>query len=1435
MLSNIDFCMINPIPGRGHIQGKPLGGFGPHVPAVAEEIARTIVSEISQGSIPRSVPRLFPRNKIPPDEVTTLLKVLSEASLRHHARGFSELLRRIDSRLTNVVTSTVDGKPHLMGNAALHVMKSTSRANTDHSSHGHHSRAILYNFNVRVLPDVDLEHHQQLQIGQIVTVIQFLKEFGPVADGKRTHALLSDLFYDGAGPVINAVRANGQPTSGFSIPIMAGSTWCHLHDVREKDLPAHGVPYGMWPLNMYCGPSGTYVTTSLVERLISNKPVIYTTKSGAKLEGRFTIVTHGYGSVVHSLSYAPKLGTASYQILGKKESSPIDVYNELSNMLPGAYDQYIAKNPGMTVEEFVRFIASMCLGTRPHRPEEDEIVTEFTKRMMDRYNAEATRELSPLIVTAFAGATAPSDVFGKFYILANMFIALLRCRSGVRPCENRDSLENKRLQTPGYLYVFRLATLINHATSAGPHAIETATSSITSSMEQNFMTMSTATEKSIPGNIRRNNCSIASDMHRSGEPPVARLVQQARFNPDSSTGDQMGLNSHYVQWSHVGCVCTSHTPESRKCGVTKNHCLCSIINDDVPLALLTAAISKELGLLSSMPSKEATTAVHIDARPVGYLRPDLITWWIESVMNSMKHDDHAWSCTLSYDEYDNAIRIGCENNGQIITPYLVHKHAELAKLGEEYSVFHMTQVALYLAHKQHFDKFLPQLITKAVEAAFAAVGSAMGINALLDFCQGKPILDALDFRVCNKEEKCPESCHHQRGVTMDTITEVTAELNKRGLFSQAIGKYDVYLHAAVALFLMNNTTCDFFDGAGKILVPLETQRTISAFKLCDAREVMREAFFKSIAASTKYYYFGNDGCIRERSVLPDVVMEISPEIEDAIYKGHYTAHDLVMAGVVQYLSPNELSLNAPAIGVDEVIRNPDQFIRSNYIMPSPTMLYGRSLATTTLLSHVPGNRAILNAAMNTQAITSGMMDSAGKYAVRGQAPLIQTSMYARAMKHNPNGVATVVGFVADPCNFEDTSVHAMCDITGRDQAGHYRIISVPVKLGCNSLTSPRELPPNMVKEGDVALLRVGSFLKSKDIIAVFHNHSELTPVTAKVGEEGRVLSVNINNGAMTVLLQSYRPLQSGDKLTLEGAQKHTVGPMIPMGDMIRVALGSMPGTVATSILSPHCIIGRMTVNNIIAAVLGHWAIHTGRIVCAEPFDTQIREINYAIECGIFKGSDVDALKAMQKKALSGGNPAGDFFAFLARYFHRELLADVIYRNALSQALISPIHYWYLRHTVTDKVQMRNTGRFSYDGQAVRGRALEGGNKHGTMETDSVDASGAFFYQAFKMTFDTIPVYFCSTCGLSFPVNMQTKTILGGCDCNSEIHCMHITKLYRIFMDITLACTGNFIRIFGVKTKFRGQLYADPIDVAVRTKEVISLAKGGFLTQGDLAY
>jgi len=218
-----------------------------------------------------------------------------------------------------------------------------------------------------------------------------------------------------------------------------------------------------------------------------------------------------------------------------------------------------------------------------------------------------------------------------------------------------------------------------------------------------------------------------------------------------------------------------------------------------------------------------------------------------------------------------------------------------------------------------------------------------------------------------------------------------------------------------------------------------------------------------------------------------------------------------------------------------------------------------------------------------------------------------------------------------------------------------------------------------------------------------------------------------------IILRHDRTPTIGDKFASRHGQKGVLSIKWPSRDMPFTASGIVPDLI----INPHAFPSRMTIGMLLESVAGKYGAMSGEPTDSTPF-------RYSDDCR--------AVDVLGSKLLGTG---------LFNRYGSELMYSGISGEPLAcDIFIGVVYYQRLRHMITDKFQVRATGRIDeVTKQPVKGRKLGGGGRFGEMERDALLAHGAMELLRGRLCTDSDAVVHkvCKACGSILGFNQKTST------------------------------------------------------------------------------
>lgn len=264
----------------------------------------------------------------------------------------------------------------------------------------------------------------------------------------------------------------------------------------------------------------------------------------------------------------------------------------------------------------------------------------------------------------------------------------------------------------------------------------------------------------------------------------------------------------------------------------------------------------------------------------------------------------------------------------------------------------------------------------------------------------------------------------------------------------------------------------------------------------------------------------------------------------------------------------------------------------------------------------------------------------------------------------------------------------------------------------------------------VVIGKVSSNTEDADVVtdsSVFPKKGQLGFVDKSFiteGEEGfRIAKIRVREERVPAI---------GDKMASRSGQKGTVGLIIPEEDMPFCSDGLKPDLI----INPHAIPSRMTIGQLVEALLGKVCVSYGGFGDCTAFQTKGPNTTIYGEALVNAGFH------------SSGN----------QILYNGMTGEQLY----SEIYIGPTYYMRLKHMVKDKINYRARGpNTQLTRQPVQGRANDGGLRIGEMERDGVMAHGAsaFLNDSFMVRGDEYYMAVCNKTGCTAIYNESLNLFL----------------------------------------------------------------------------
>jgi DNA-directed RNA polymerase II subunit RPB2 len=456
--------------------------------------------------------------------------------------------------------------------------------------------------------------------------------------------------------------------------------------------------------------------------------------------------------------------------------------------------------------------------------------------------------------------------------------------------------------------------------------------------------------------------------------------------------------------------------------------------------------------------------------------------------------------------------------------------------------------------------------------------------------------------------------------------------------------------------------------------------------------------------------------------------------------------------LIRYIDVNEVYANSVAIEPLDLEQNP--VTAYNMMELHPCGILGIVAAVIPFSDRTQSVRNCFYASMVKQAI--GFIpdhhlktETVSHTLTYPQKPLVTTKVAEfNGFNEYPNGINAIVAIACyTGYNQEDSVILNKSSVDrGLFHTTTYNTFSVEEKKR-NSVVEERvEIPPDHIKMRDCnygllrsngvvqkrQLVKKGDVLIGKVTIKNKNDEEKMadSSIIVQSGEEGyidRVVDTMVNGcRVVKVVVAQTRVPEIGDKFCSGMAQKGTCGMVYAQEDMPFTSDGMVPDII----INPNCIPSRMTVNQIIATVMGK--LYTlkpePRLRCGDPF---------------------------ARLAYGESNLLDSLCSELTKHGFDNTGGETMYcgftgRKIKSKIFIGPTYYHRLKHMVADKMHARSHGQVTtLHRQPNCGRAHGGGLRFGEMEKDCIIVHGAtqFLNERMFLNSDPFQIDVCCDCGM----------------------------------------------------------------------------------------
>ena len=470
------------------------------------------------------------------------------------------------------------------------------------------------------------------------------------------------------------------------------------------------------------------------------------------------------------------------------------------------------------------------------------------------------------------------------------------------------------------------------------------------------------------------------------------------------------------------------------------------------------------------------------------------------------------------------------------------------------------------------------------------------------------------------------------------------------------------------------------------------------------------------------------------------------------------------AGVIEYVDPYEMN--------ETFVANFPENIQADttHLEIHPSTIVGLLTSMIPYANHNQSPRNQLSCSQSKQGVSvystafQNRFDNQVHVLCYGQAPLVRTLYYDYLadgqMGYGQNIILAMGSFTG--YNQDDGILfNADSFARGMFRSTFYRSYEAfeeddPMTHGKTRIGNPANVPGwlqlkpgiDYSKLDSRGIVKVGEYVDETCALVGMYLQTEAgdmrdASVTAQVWTRGRVerVSVTVNNlglAMVKVRVVQERVPELGDKFSNRHGQKGTIGMLLRGHDMPRTA----EGIPVDMIMNPHAIPSRMTVAQLIEALVGKAAPPLGTVGNGTLFMND--------------GNPVEAIGGVLRDVL-GMEPFGE-----------ELMYDGMSGQLIpTQMFIGNVYTMRLKHMPEDKWNARGEGkREQRTHQPTGGRGAQGGLRIGEMERDAILGHGisGFLQESIMKRADGYTTIVCNGCG-TIPIfnEREQLTICPMCD------------------------------------------------------------------------
>lgn len=452
--------------------------------------------------------------------------------------------------------------------------------------------------------------------------------------------------------------------------------------------------------------------------------------------------------------------------------------------------------------------------------------------------------------------------------------------------------------------------------------------------------------------------------------------------------------------------------------------------------------------------------------------------------------------------------------------------------------------------------------------------------------------------------------------------------------------------------------------------------------------------------------------------------------------------------LIKYVDINEVISNCVAIEPLDIVENPKT--KYNLMELHPMGMFGIVAGIIPFSDRTQSARNCFYTSMVKQAIGFVPCHNLKTETVSHtlnypQKPLVTTDIAEfNGLNEYPNGINAIVAIACyTGYNQEDSVILNKASIE-RGLFGTTTYNTFTAEETKNGIVEERiDIPIDSVKIRDYnygllqanGIVRLRQKVKKGDVLIgkiTIKNKNEQEKVVdnsivVQQGEEGYVdrITDNIVDGCrkVKIVIGQIRIPEIGDKFCSGMAQKGTCGMIYAQEDMPFTQSGMTPDII----INPNCIPSRMTINQIIATVMG-------KLYLTNP-QSKFKQGNPFME-----NSSTILNELCDELTKHGFDSTGG----------ETMYCGFTGRKIQSKIFIGPTYYHRLKHMVKDKMHARSHGQVTtLHRQPNCGRSQGGGLRFGEMEKDCILVHGAtqFLNERMFLYSDPFQIDVCTNCGM----------------------------------------------------------------------------------------